>query len=145
MNKFYIISGFFFIGGVILLFFGLEQYLHIRKLKKDGIKTVGIITNKIKKKSKFLSGSDEYSAVYYSYEITYNDFNDKKITIESNYGDQTNLLVGDQINLIYNKEKTDDFIILIDKQVNFYSLFIIISVVFIILSLLMIMSVMYQS
>lgn len=130
MNKFHIIAGFFFLVSIIFFIFGLKQYLHLRKLKRNGLKTIGTITNKIKKKSKFLSGSDEYSSIYYSYEITYDDYKGKKITKESDYGDQTDLSVGDSLDLIYDKNNTDSFIIFIEKQLRFYFFFILIAITF---------------
>lgn len=71
--------------------------------------------------------------VYYKYELTYIDNTGKKIIKASDFGNQKNLEIGEQIEVIYNKNKTDDFIIFAKQQKKFYLYLIALGIVFILL------------
>ncbi len=114
--KYLIIASVFIIGGLILFVYSLILFLQTKKIIQKGIKTLAIITNKQKKKSDSLVGADEFSIIYYEYEIMYVDYHGKTIKQVSDFGDQTNLPVGSKIEVVYDKERTDKFLIFVKKQ-----------------------------
>lgn len=136
MNKYYIITIIPIFIGTLFLFYGLFHIFRIKRLDKIGVKTKGEIIGKKKKKSKFLSGSDEFSSVYYCYEIKYFDINNKVITKESDFGDQTEMNIGDQIEIIYDQNDTSNFLIFIEKQLLFFYIISTIGIIGILLNIL---------
>ncbi|MDR1729600.1 MAG: DUF3592 domain-containing protein [Prevotellaceae bacterium] len=137
--KYLIIPGIFILGGLILFAYSLILFLQTKRIIQNGIKTLAIITNKEKKKSDSLSGADEFPIIYYEYEIMYVDYNGKTIKKVSDFSDQTNLVVGSKIEVIYDKEKTDNFLIFAKKQrilswfmFIFSSFFIVMGILFLI-------------
>ena len=137
MNKFIIISGLFIVIGAVLFIWSLYSFLEVIKIKRHGIKTIATITHKEKKKSDTLSGADEFPTIYYSYEVTYTDYNGKIITKTSNFGDQTDLPVGSQIEVIYDKTNTDEFIIFVENQIRFHILMLLMGVTSFIIGIVM--------
>ncbi len=134
--KYLIISVIFIGGGLIFFVYSLVLFLQTKKIIRNGIKTLATITNKEKKKSDSLAGADDFPVIYYEYEIMYVDYHGKTIKKVSDFGDQTNLAVGSKIELIYDKEKTANFLIFAKKQRMFYWFILIFGIFFIVTGVL---------
>lgn len=130
-----IIAGIFVLVGFVIFLSGLILFLKTKKIIQNGIKTSAIITNKEKKKSHQMSG-DDFPMIYYNYEITYTDYHGKTIKKVSDFGDQTNLPVGDKIEVIYDKNQTDNFIIFAKKQQFVYLYILILGAILIVIGIL---------
>ena len=111
------IAGILIFVGLVIFLLGLMVFLKTKKRIKSGITTLAIITNKKKKK---IREYNDIATIYYSYEVTYTDYCGKTIKKVSDFGDLTDLPIGDKIEIIYDKEKTDNFIIFAKKQLFFY-------------------------
>jgi hypothetical protein len=95
---------------------------------------LGIITNKEKIKA-HNNASDSSARIYYIYEITYDDYFGKTIKKNSNTGVPENLSIGSKIEVIYDKEKTDNFLIFAKKQQVINLVMIVLGVFFIVIGI----------
>ncbi len=110
-----VIAAIFILIGLLLFVFSLKNFLKEKKIINNGIKTFGIITGKEKTKVSITS-TDSPARIYYIYELTYDDYSGKTIKKDSDTAVPENLPIGSEIDVIYDKEKTDSFLIFVKKQ-----------------------------
>ncbi len=123
----------FILIGVVIFLFGIVFYLKLKNKLKYGIKTDGEIVNVKIEKTRALQGADELSDIYYKYEIKYNDSSNTKIVKWSDFQTQSKYDIGKIVEVIYNKENSEEFIIFPSSQKKLFIIFLFIGLVFLII------------
>lgn len=124
----------FILIGLAMFVFGILSCIQLNKKLKNGIKTIGTIVNIKKERTKALQGADELSDIYYKYQIIFKDLEDKEVSDWSDFKTQTKFEIGSEIEVIYNKTNSEEFIIFPSSQKRLFIIFFIIGLVFIIIA-----------
>lgn len=124
----------FILIGLAMFVFGILSCIQLNKKLKNGIKTIGTIVSIKKERTKALQGADELSDIYYKYQIIFKDLEDKEVSDWSDFKTQTKFEIGSEIEVIYNKTNSEEFIIFPSSQKRLFIIFFIIGLVFIIIA-----------